>query len=754
MKGSAPRNTGRKGMPMEKCMAVLLIFIVSAAVELSAEPSSPKASIPIVVNLDGYPSASAAANDEKNVNWLDSHLHDDTVCTECFAAMELHHYLERVASPCRFPILDDDTPPGGELIVVGNPDSNKLARHYRAPLGSLRDLGPEGFRIRTVNADGRRILFLSGYDRVGTLHAVYDFLQRLGVRWFGPGKMNEEVPSHDLAELPLLDISEKPAFRTRGFWAWENRGTPEFLLWMARNKMNFWCVENDDKPTMKKLGLHLTSGGHHIQWRFLNPKHPYPYDYRDFKRDEDKPPDPYPPGEYRGDVDGDGVLTYSEVHPEWFGLQGGKRSFRVEHDFGDNFCTSNESAVREFVKNIVQDFINGQWAWADSINFWMLDGGQWCTCEKCRALGSNTDRNLLLVHRLRKESEKASDEGRLGRNVRVFFLAYADVVAPPTRPLPKDFDCENCIATFFPIVRCYVHPFDSPLCTELNARYQKHYFGWAIDPDRHYRGQLCIGEYYNVSAHKNLPVPFMRVMADDVPYFYRTGARHMHYMHVSVANWGTKSLTNYQFAKMLWNPTVDLELLWDDYFAARYGSAAEPMRRFYVSLHRGMANITLWKYNLARRLSADERELFPTKHLKYEAQRFETDDGPDVLETVAAIEDCRQRIDNVMKMKLSPRHRARIEEDEALFTYAENTVHFYNHLIRVHNALQNNDEETARKEFQKASIFADRLKKDTKSTQFASSHANAPSALEASYITRAYSRYLSRFSPSAKKESQ
>ena len=93
------------------------------------------------------------------------------------------------------------------------------------------------------------------------------------------------------------------------------------------------------------------------------------------------------------------------------------------------------------------------------------------------------------------------------------------------------------------------------------------------------------------------------------------------------------------------------------------------------------------------------------------------------------------------------RHRARIEEDEALFAYAENTVHFYNHLICVHQALQKDDEETARREFQKAAVFAERLKKDTKSTQFASSHANAPNALEASYVTRAYSRYLSRFAP-------
>ena len=726
----------------------LSVFLLSAPSLSVPAASTPEPSISIIVNFGDYRSAHAAATDEKNVNWLDGDLRDDTICTECFAATELQNYLEQISVPRRFPILDDDDLPDGDLIVLGNPDTNKVAERYRNPLGPMRYLEEEGTRIKTVKVDDRRILFLCGYQRAGTLYAVYDFLERLGVRWLGPGEINEEVPRLDLKELPDMRISEKPAFTTRGFWTWEDRGTPEFLLWMARNKMNFWCVEDSHKPLMKKLGLHLTSGGHQLQWRFLNPEHPYPYDYPDFPGDEDKPKDPYPLGEYHGDVNKDGVLSYSEVHPEWFGLQGGKRSFRIEYAFGDNFCTSNENAVAEFVKNIVQDFINGQWQWADSINFWMLDVGRWCTCENCRALGSNTDRNLLVVHRLRQEIQNAQDDRRLDRNVRVFFLAYADVIEPPTRPLPKDFDYENCIATFFPIQRCNYHTFDSSLFTELNQSIPKNYYGRAGDPGRHYRGQICIGEYYNVSAHKNLPIPFMRVMAHDIPYLYESGARHMHYMHVSVANWGTRCLTNYQFAKMLWNPGIPIERFYDDYFAKRYGPAGGEMRKFYATLHRGMANITLWKYNLARRLSSDDQDLFPTKHLQYEAHRFDTDDGPDVLETVAAIEKCRQQVEKVLEMKLSRRYRARLEEDEALFQYAENTVHLYNHLLCVHRALARGDEESARHEFQSASVYADRLIKDTKSTQFSSSHANAKNAFAASYVTGAYSRYLPRFSSS------
>ena len=30
----------------------------------------------------------------------------------------------------------------------------------------------------------------------------------------------------------------------------------------------------------------------------------------------------------------------------------------------------------------------------------------------------------------------------------------------------EEFDYQTCIATFFPIVRCYVHNFDDPACPQ------------------------------------------------------------------------------------------------------------------------------------------------------------------------------------------------------------------------------------------------------------------------------------------------
>jgi len=99
----------------------------------------------------------------------------------------------------------------------------------------------------------------------------------------------------------------------------------------------------------------------------------------------------------------------------------------------------------------------------------------------------------VLVHLLDQQIKKARADGRINRSVRIRFLAYADVIEPPSRPLPGGFDYETCVATFFPIRRCYVHNINQRDC-QRNAEYMQQLYGWTSDPRRHYRGQMCIGE--------------------------------------------------------------------------------------------------------------------------------------------------------------------------------------------------------------------------------------------------------------------
>lgn len=726
-------------------MRIRLPIIVLLYTTTALCADSVLADVRIVVNFGPHPSAEVAAGSEAKVDWLDADTGDDTVCTECFAAVELQSFLRRLTGRATdFVVVDDDVCPAGEIIVVGGPTSNAVARQLAASLAiepvSLAALGPEGYRIKTTSVDDRRVTIVAGGSRVGTLYGVYDLLHRLGCRWFGPEQFQEDIPHAEWQ--PDFDATAKPDFASRGFYIFQKRGSPEFWLWMARNRLNDWYVQASDVPYLRKLGFRLACGSHDAQWRFLNPAATYPYDHAHFQGDKDRPRDPYAIGDqYQGDVNKDGKLSYFEAHPEWFALEGGKRIPGIGQNGGVNFCTSNADAAEEFTKNYVQALIDGAYRGADVVNFWTLDDGKWCQCSHCRAEGGPTDRFLRLVCCFDRQVKKARRENRLNRPVDIRFLVYSDVVQPPTRPLPNDFDYATCTATFYPISRCFVHEFDDVNCSR-NAEYQKTLSGWLLDPNRHYRGQMTIGEYYNVSRYQSLPICFMHVMAHDIPYYYQAGARYFQYMHVTTQRWGNKSLTNYQMARQLWDVNTDCDALWSDYFARRYGPAAEVMRSFYDSLEKMLGNVEPlkgWRSSLASRLQRGEEELFVEPHLRYRRQPGIQCDAPTLLEMIAHGKECRTLIDRALELPVPEQIEARIVEDEQMFTYGERTLSYYDACVQAMELGRAGRLEEARLAFAEAKRLAELLRQDTSSVslRFNNTDPFPPDAFHATCATGA-----------------
>jgi hypothetical protein len=225
----------------------------------------------------------------------------------------------------------------------------------------------------------------------------------LGCRWFAPGELHEQLPR--ISKLGEWDINEQPSFRSRGYYLWEDRGTPEFFLWMARNRMNYWWVGQSGHSLLHKLGIRLLAGFHADPISFMNPVGPYPYNHARFQGDEKLLVDPYPAGsQFAGDGDHDGKLSYFEAHSEWYAFDGKQRvpGMKLPY-YGTNFCTSNPDAVTEFMKNYMHALSEGIYKGAKLARFMTLDGGAWCQCAACKALGTPTDRNMLLMHRFNQE---------------------------------------------------------------------------------------------------------------------------------------------------------------------------------------------------------------------------------------------------------------------------------------------------------------------------------------------------------------
>ena len=691
----------------------------------------------IVVDYSGYKSAEDAAESEESVNWYDENYLDDTRCTEAFAAVELRIYLCKIAglrydnSDC-FPIVGPKDDVKGNKIIIGDVKYPGALKPYMKQLpqaGSELYPPEQGFVIKTIKGNESTIILLCGGDRTGALYAAYDFLEMLGVRWYGLGEKDEEVPKSNPLKISNIDKTEKPAFLTRGFWVDDDRGNPDFFDWLGHNRLNLWSYGQPERAALKKRGIKVLAGDHKTQERFLNPDHEYPYNHPKFKSDEQKKNDPYKLSpEYSGDINRDGKISYGEAHPEWYGQINCIRVPEAKHYRGVNFCTNNRDAVRELSKNLIIYLVEGEWSEVDIIHFWLSDLGKWCECPECLAFGTPTDRILKLLHEVRKEIKKTMEKGRLKRNVQIFSLAYIETLPPPTKSLPAGFDYDNIFITFFPIQRCYVHAFNDFKCTECNKYIRQNYEKWTLDPERFFRGTIVMGEYYYVSHLGTLPMVYTRIMANDIPYFYETGTRHMHYMHIESNPWGTMVLTNYQFAKMLWNPEVDVNRTFDELYNDFYGpKAAELMREFYDCLEPAMAsmktikNVTLgpkrgkkvYWYRIDRRIRSDEPDLFPYDHLKYEPHKSPVNDGKDIVEMVRDIQNCRYFIDKILMIDMDDKYRRRIQEVEARFAYGETTVMFFYHIIRTHMAHQAKTPDIAEKEFQKATYYVDKLKQIT-----------------------------------------
>ncbi len=371
----------------------------------------------VVVDYGDYQTFNETRNCENNVDWFDKNTLDDLQCTQAFAAQEMRHYLYKIFNnKNRIRVIKPEgVAPQGNKITIATlkqieANNQIIPKKHIAGI----ELEAQGFLIKTIKEGEYKNLLIVGADRVGALYGVYDVLETLGVRWFGPGGQNEEVPYLNKFNIPEINKVDKPAFITRGFWAKDDRGHADFFNWMARNRINLWSYGQPERGALKKRGINFLTGGHQIQQRFLHPDSEYPYNHEKFESHVHEVGDPYPHSpQFAGDKNNDGILSYSEAHPDWYGLIDGKRDFVTKYKYGTNLCTSNRHAVNELADNFIDDLIEGKWSQADMINFWLSDVGKWCQCSQCRALGSPTDRMLQLVHQVREKINKAMEEARL-----------------------------------------------------------------------------------------------------------------------------------------------------------------------------------------------------------------------------------------------------------------------------------------------------------------------------------------------------
>lgn len=160
-------------------------------------------------------------------------LPEESVGAVAMAARELQTYFQKIS--------------GAELpIVKEKPESGAwiLLRVQSDPGGD--PLQQDAFTI-DVTAEG---VTITGHSEIAVLYGAYQLLNNLGVSWFSPGEIGENIPKRADISLKFGSDTQKPSFRTRvidysGTDDWhfggdnQERLHQEFDLWLLRNKLQF-----------------------------------------------------------------------------------------------------------------------------------------------------------------------------------------------------------------------------------------------------------------------------------------------------------------------------------------------------------------------------------------------------------------------------------------------------------------------------------------------------------------------------------
>ncbi len=390
---------------------------------------------------------------------------------------------------------------GDSGIVVGN--------HIDFPgLGFEEKFDPNDLMRRDEyviqsHGDG---LYLIGATDLATQHAVWDLLYRLGHRQFIPTDNWEIIPDKETLSVEL-DVFESPDFVVR-------RG-PRGAAWSDGELWEQWMDRN-------RLTSDFT----------LRTTHSY------------------------GGIIRANQEAFDE-NPEFYAKIDGKREW-----VGGNskFCISNDD-LRELVVNHAVGVIE-ETPERDSISMDPSDGGNWCECEGCEAMGSVSDQVVTLANEV-AEAVNSLDHG----DKYVGIYAYAAYSPPPNVD---------------------VHPkvIVSTATAFLRGGFTKEELieGWSERAN-----MLGLRDYYGThvwwrAMPRRSRGSNVNYLVEYLPYYYREGIRFMN--ACGADSWGADGLGYYLSGRILWD-TAEAERADDiieDFLEKCFADAKEPMRDFYYLL--------------------------------------------------------------------------------------------------------------------------------------------------------------------------
>lgn len=510
-------------------------------------------------------------------------------------AERLQMYIEK-STGVRLPIRTYRDDLKGNLIHIGYTECvSKLEI-------SLEKIAQEGFIIKTVGEN----LILLGKDDDGTQFSVFHFLEKyLGIRWFFPGELWEIVPKTSSIFIPEIDEYHEPSFVVRDI----GTGPSPYGSWPKDPAMQLWAKAN-------KLGGSVKFGrGWELDWK----------------------------------------KEFADTHPEYFALRGGKRDTSSPNP---QLCTSNPEVLKIIVERIRKyleenpELSGVYWSPEDAPGF--------CECPNCQALDtgetytpnrpplpvadplsgpSMTNRVFTFANQIAEELEK-THPGKL-----IIVLAYWYYVEPPRRlRLHK-----NVVVWY--TMTCIGHW--NAARRELDFERLERWIKAANnDPSR-----IMIYEYYINAAWPEMLRLIVPLIDASIKRLHKEGVRM--YFTQWVDDWAINGLNYYVAAKLLWDSSLDLDEILQDFYSKAFGKAGKAVEKFFNRLSEA------WRIATEREGFIDSERLLGPRHLYHQLLAFYK---PGLLE------DCRRDLEEAYRLAEDDRVKERLDFLRLGLDYNEATM--------------------------------------------------------------------------------
>ena len=454
---------------------------------------------------------------------------------EKFAAVELALHLKMLGG-AEIPV--HEAPTGTARVSIRLGRAAELSMEGQ-PLnaGHIRVSG-DVIEIAGVDGDGDPMRMKTS---AGTLFAVYEFLEGLGVRWLWPGDLGTYVPKLTTIEIPDTDHAVPAPL--------------PFLSWRFVHKPKNWIVADDSNRFLQQETLWLR------RHRFnevtnLGFGHAFTKWYG----------------------------QYGESNPEYFNLlPDGTRRPEPIGRFPNrpdliSMCVSNP----DLTKKIVSDWVaKGP---RHIINLNENDTAGKCTCPACLAWDCSDDADRLT----RAQKRFAAGDGlwykELGSLSERYARWYLDVLAEADRVAPDaNVRVIGCI---------YANYFEPPVKNRLNERVLLRFcpplmYPWTpkkvADFKRLWQGwhdagvQLMLRPNFTLDGH-GFPLLFYRDFIECFDFAHANGMIAVD-LDSLTGMYGANGLTTYAIATKFMRPEATADQILEEYLLA-FGPAVPAMRKF------------------------------------------------------------------------------------------------------------------------------------------------------------------------------